>query len=698
MPRRLWWAATSAVAWSALAGSCHEQGLAVDDDSAVVRVALLQSRLERLAAAPEASGGPAAAAPTEGRVVEEGPAALETRALEASAASEAPWESSRGTRPSPSFAAESDQLRVFHSFAPQVVAQSDGGTATVLWTLALGLLLLSAACLVPPAARIFHQQITLWVFGGSEEQTEEEDAATQGDSASPCDGSAAGGGAAALLAAPPPGAAAPQASSFTTTLPDELHCTAPDQGTVAAVLRHAGLEDKLGVERSRSHRQLDLLGFWHTASERKVFDLRLAGSIGVVCFFAIALREADTFSKFWHTTTLQPTVRLLLMSLSENVWHVMLIFLVAGYYDASHYKHLGFRDLLMLSGLAVIPLMQFVAEVLPFYLAVPQLYDFHHPLRWMLQMFLLARVHVVGCRWVGLSVPAQLVLAVPYRAMVCYAVALLQDLETNKAISYLVELLAVNQGRALTTGMAIMTYTLAFGLTPLLSQTVARFGPRTTRSERLLGALLWAALLVLNVLGTDTGFVPSAEGAYVSMTYPPIWPGNPDLGDDKGLAGGTTVFVAIIPLGLPLVLLQVLLFVAAFAFLPPFVPRVAANSLIAALLCIGVCVAPLPLQMLWYFTAGRSAPEQVVAIFLWMAFFLCVFFPLSQWIFMSLMRGAGTLTGHVLHRCGGNRGPPHTPPGRSPLASEQNSCRVSREHSRLSREPSRLSREHSRCG
>ncbi|CAK0892924.1 unnamed protein product [Prorocentrum cordatum] len=53
--------------------------------------------------------------------------------------------------------------------------------------------------------------------------------------------------------------------------------------------------------------------------------------------------------------------------------------------------------------------------------------------------------------------------------------------------------------------MAIMTYTLAFGLAPLVSQTVARLGPRTMKSERLVGALLWAALLVLNVLGTDTG-------------------------------------------------------------------------------------------------------------------------------------------------------------------------------------------------
>ncbi|CAK0892925.1 unnamed protein product [Prorocentrum cordatum] len=149
---------------------------------------------------------------------------------------------------------------------------------------------------------------------------------------------------------------------------------------------------------------------------------------------------------------------------------------------------------------------------------------------------------------------------------------------------------------------------------------------------------------------------------------------------------------ARLPLGLPLVLLQALLFVAAFAFLPPFVPRVAANSLIAASLCIGVCVAPLPLQMLQYFTTDRSAPEQVVAIVLWLAFFLCLFYPLSQWIFMSLMRGAGTLAGHALRQWRGGRG--------SVAAYSSGTQPVGQRAEQLPRlqdpEPSSLSREHSR--
>ncbi|CAK0892923.1 unnamed protein product, partial [Prorocentrum cordatum] len=143
-----------------------------------------------------------------------------------------------------------------------------------------------------------------------------------------------------------------------------------------------------------------------------------------VCFMAIAIQEADTFSAFWHTAALQPSARLLVRSLSDNVWHVMLLFLLAGYYDASHYKHFGFRDLVMLLGLVVIPFMQFVAELLPIYFAGQGTwYGFNHPLRWMLQMFLLARVHVAACRWLGLSILAQLVLSVPYRALVCYGVA-----------------------------------------------------------------------------------------------------------------------------------------------------------------------------------------------------------------------------------------------------------------------------------
>ncbi|CAK0863643.1 unnamed protein product, partial [Prorocentrum cordatum] len=240
MPRCLWWAAAFAVARSALAAaSCDEQDLAADDSTAAVCVALLQGRLERLAAAPEASGrlrrGGACRGSDGARGGPRGAGA----------------EGSRGSREERgdrgAFAQETgDQLegavnneppQMLHGNVPQVVVETDGGPLTVLLALALGMLALGAASLVPPAARTSDVPPADHALGLRRVRGDEVEAAKQGDATSSCEGGGGGApcGAAQLAAAPPPSLAVPQA-----TLPDEPQLTAPDEGTVAAVSREAG--------------------------------------------------------------------------------------------------------------------------------------------------------------------------------------------------------------------------------------------------------------------------------------------------------------------------------------------------------------------------------------------------------------------------------------------------------------------------